>query len=118
MQDMSFETQDYVLINIILSEMAEEEPKELTRDNLKIEMIDTEQPASSSSSCACKWEDGCPEFSNVTFKTEPTKTEPYTSEDRKEVGNTNSCIYCYYKSKTRGDLIEHIREVHGLVYLK
>ena len=87
MQVVSFETQEYLLINIILSEMAEEEPKELTRDNLKMEMIEIEQPASSSSSCACKWEDGCPEFSNEPFKTEPTPNE----DIMKEVSDINSC---------------------------
>ncbi|XP_063684410.1 zinc finger protein ZFP2-like [Bolinopsis microptera] len=66
--------------------MAEEEPKELRKDNLKIEMIEIEQPAASSSSCACKLEDSCPEFSN-----EPFKTEPSTNEDMKEVRNMNSC---------------------------
>ena len=51
-----------------------------------MEMIEIEQPAFSSSSCACKWEDGCPEFSSEPFKTEPTP-----NEDMKEVGNMNSC---------------------------
>ena len=34
----------------------------------------------------CKWENGCPEFSNEPFKTEPTP-----NEDMKEVGYMNSC---------------------------
>ena len=33
--------------------MAEQEPKELTRDNLKMEMIKIEQPGANLSSCAC-----------------------------------------------------------------
>ena len=66
--------------------MAEQEPKELNWNNLKMEMIDIEQPAASSSSCACKWEDGCTEFSNEPFKTEPTP-----NKDMKEVGIINSC---------------------------
>ncbi|XP_063684971.1 zinc finger protein 33B-like [Bolinopsis microptera] len=66
--------------------MAEQKPKELRKDNHKIEMIKIEQPATSLSSCACKLEDGCPEFSNVLFKTEPT-----INEDMKEMGYMNSC---------------------------
>ena len=66
--------------------MAEQEFKELTKDNLKMEMIEIGKPAASSSSCACKWENGCPDFSN-----EPYKTEPIPNEDMNEVGCMNSC---------------------------
>ncbi|XP_063684636.1 zinc finger protein 596-like [Bolinopsis microptera] len=69
-----------------MKEMEMVEQEELTWDDLKIELIEIEQPAASSSSCACKLENGCPTFSNVPFKTEPT-----TDEDIKEVGYMNLC---------------------------